>query len=236
VLGTLAALVDVASKVGLPVLFALIAVETMGIPVPGETALITAGILASRGKLSIEAVVAVAASAAILGDNVGFLIGRHYGRRLLTAPGPFSRHRMRVIEIGEPFFDRHGPKAVFLGRFVSGLRITSAWMAGISRMRWPLFTFYNALGGIAWASAFGLAAYWGGRKAEHVVKTIGIAGAIGVGKTRLCQSLTGSIGAGNRYPLPSRAPSVASFGSDCRSLRSTLTCAMRLRPFFTCTS
>lgn len=178
---TLAALVDVATKVGLPVLFALIAIETMGIPVPGETALITAGILASQGKLSIEAVIAVAATAAILGDNVGFLIGRHYGRRLLTGPGPFPHHRRRVIELGEPFFDRHGPKAVFLGRFVSGLRITAAWMAGISRMHWPTFTFYNAAGGLAWAAAFGLAAFWGGKKAEHVVKTVGLAGAIAAG-------------------------------------------------------
>lgn len=185
-IGTLAAIVDVASKVGLPLLFALIAIETMGIPVPGETALITAGILASKGKLPIEGVIACAAAAAILGDNVGFLIGRHYGRRLLTAPGPFSRHRLRVIEIGEPFFDRHGPKAVFLGRFISGLRITSAWMAGISRMNWPIFTFYNALGGILWAASFGLLAYWGGHRAESIIHTVGIAGvgaavAFGVG-------------------------------------------------------
>ncbi len=178
-LGTLAALVDV-GKVGLPLLFALIAIETMGIPVPGETALIAAGILAGKGHLSIEAVIAVAATAAILGDNVGFLIGHHYGRRLLTAPGPFSHHRMRVIEIGEPFFDRHGPKAVFLGRFVSGLRITAAWMAGISHMRWPVFTFYNAAGGIVWATTFGLLAFYGGEHAESVIHTIGIAGASAV--------------------------------------------------------
>lgn len=173
--GTLAAIVDV-SSVGLPLLFALIAIETMGIPLPGETALLTAGILASKGKLPIEGVIATAAAAAILGDNVGFLIGHHYGRRLLTAPGPFSRHRLRIIEIGEPFFDRHGPKAVFLGRFISGLRITSAWMAGISHMRWPIFTFYNALGGVVWAASFGLLAYYGGPHAESVIRTVGIAG------------------------------------------------------------
>ena len=103
----------------------------MGIPVPGETALITASIVASRGRLQIEAVIAVAAVAAILGDNVGFAIGRKLGRRLLTAPGPLLHHRRRVIAVGEPFFDRHGPKAVFLGRWVTGLRITAAWMAGV---------------------------------------------------------------------------------------------------------
>ena len=84
----LATFVDVAQNVGLPVVFLLIAIETMGIPVPGETALITAGILASRGHLSIEAVIAVAAVAAILGDNVGFAIGRKLGRRLLDRAGP----------------------------------------------------------------------------------------------------------------------------------------------------
>jgi membrane protein DedA with SNARE-associated domain len=173
----LAALVDVAENVGLPVLFALIAVETMGIPVPGETALITAAIVAGRGKLPIEGVIAVAAAAAIFGDNVGFAIGRRYGRRLLTADGPFKRHRARVIEIGEPFFDRHGPKAVFLGRWVSGLRITAAWMAGANRMGWPIFTFYNALGGIAWATSIGLLAYYAGHSAESVVHTVGLAGA-----------------------------------------------------------
>lgn len=176
---TLAAIVDV-GKVGLPLLFALIAIETMGIPVPGETALIAAGILASRGDLAIEGVIVAAATAAILGDNVGFLIGHRFGRRLLTAPGPFSHHRQKVIEIGEPFFDRHGPKAVFLGRFVSGLRITSAWMAGISRMNWPIFTFYNAAGGIVWAASFGLIAYYGGEHAESVIHTIGIAGVAAV--------------------------------------------------------
>ncbi len=177
----LAAIINVAETLGYPALFALIAVETMGVPVPGETALITAGILASRGSLSIEAVIAIAAAAAILGDNVGFAIGRRYGRRLLAwKGGPFARHRRRLLEVGEPFFDRHGPKAVFLGRWVSGLRITAAWLAGANRMSWPTFTFYNALGGIAWATSIGLAAYYAGHTAEVVARTIGVTGAGGV--------------------------------------------------------
>ncbi|HEX5901353.1 MAG TPA: hypothetical protein VFY32_18265, partial [Solirubrobacteraceae bacterium] len=89
----LATFLHVAQNVGLPIVFVLIAIETMGIPVPGETALITAGIVASRGHLSIEAVIAVAAAAAILGDNVGFALGRRLGRRALTAPGPLLHHR-----------------------------------------------------------------------------------------------------------------------------------------------
>jgi membrane protein DedA with SNARE-associated domain len=176
----LASLIDVAANVGYPLVFLLIAVETMGIPVPGETALITAAVVASRGRLSIEVVIALAAAAAIIGDNVGFAIGRHYGRRFLTAPGPLHRHRLRVIEVGEPFFQRHGPKAVFLGRWVSGLRITSAWMAGINRMSWPRFLFWNALGGICWATSIGLLAYFLGHNAERIVQTAGLAGAAAV--------------------------------------------------------
>src|SRR3954463_12852659 len=106
----LASLLSVARDVGYPVLFALVAIETMGIPVPGETAIFTAGILASRDQLQIEVVIAVAATAAILGDNIGFLIGGRVGRRPPLAPGPLAPHRRRVIEVGEPFFERHGPK------------------------------------------------------------------------------------------------------------------------------
>jgi membrane protein DedA with SNARE-associated domain len=116
--------------------------------------------------------------AAILGDNVGFAIGRRLGRRLLIAPGPFLRHRRRVIAVGEPFFDRHGPKAVFLGRWVTGLRITAAWMAGATRMSWPTFLFWNALGGIAWATSIGLLAYFVGHSAEKFIHLAGIGGAV----------------------------------------------------------
>jgi membrane protein DedA with SNARE-associated domain len=173
----LASLADVAKDYGIVALFALIAVETMGIPVPGETALIAAGIFASQGHLSIEAVIVAAAVAAILGDNVGFLIGRKYGRRLLMSDrGPFPHHRKKLIALGEPFFAKHGPKAVFLGRWVAGLRITAAWLAGAHHMRWPTFTFYNALGGVCWATSIGLVAYYLGHTAETVFRTAGLAG------------------------------------------------------------
>jgi membrane protein DedA with SNARE-associated domain len=176
----LASILSVAHDVGYPVLFILIAIETMGVPVPGETALFTAGILAARGHLSIEAVIPIAAAAAIVGDNVGFTIGRRLGRRLLLAGGPFWRHRIRLVEAGEPFFERHGPKAVFLGRWIAGLRITSAWLAGVNRMAWPTFLFWNALGGIAWALSVALLAYFLGRGAERVVQTLGLGAAIAV--------------------------------------------------------
>jgi membrane protein DedA with SNARE-associated domain len=174
----LATLVNV-SHVGLPLLFALIAVESMGVPLPGETALFAASILAADGRFSIVAVIAIAATAAIVGDNVGYLIGRKAGRRLLEAPGPFERHRRGVITYGQPFFDRHGPKAVFLGRFVAGLRITAAWLAGVNHMPWKSFLFWNATGGIVWATTIGVLAYAFGHAAERAIETAGLVGLIG---------------------------------------------------------
>jgi membrane protein DedA with SNARE-associated domain len=177
----LAAIIDIPPNVGYAAVFALIAVETMGIPVPGETALVAAALLAHRGQMEIVPLVAIAAAAAILGDNVGFTIGRHGGRRLLLRPGPFRHHRRRVIDYGEPFFERHGPKAVFLGRWVSGLRIASAWLAGINGMSWPTFLFWNALGGIVWAAGVGFAVYALGDVAEKAIRVAGpIAAALGV--------------------------------------------------------
>jgi len=174
----LAAIIDLPANVGYAAVFALIAVETMGIPVPGETALIGAALLAHDGQMDIVWLVALAAAAAIIGDNVGFAIGRKGGRRLFARPGPFHHHRMKVLEHGEPFFARHGPKAVFLGRWVSGLRIASAWLAGMNKMDWPTFLFWNALGGIAWAASIGLGVYFLGHVAEQVISTAGPAAAV----------------------------------------------------------
>ena len=152
----------------------------MGIPVPGETALIAAALLAHDGQLSIVPLVALAAAAAIAGDNIGFAIGRHGGRRLFVRSGPLHEHRMRVLEHGEPFFERHGPKAVFLGRWIAGLRIASAWLAGMNKMSWPVFLFWNALGGVVWAASIGFAVYVLGDVAEHV---IAVAGPVAAGLT-----------------------------------------------------
>ena len=174
----LAAIIDLPANVGYAAVFALIAVETMGIPVPGETALIGAALLAHDGQLDIGLLIALAAAAAIIGDNIGFAIGRKGGRSLFARPGPFHRHRLAVLTHGEPFFARHGPKAVFLGRWVSGLRIASAWLAGMNRMQWPTFLFWNALGGIAWAVSIGLGVYFLGHVAEEVISTVGPAAAV----------------------------------------------------------
>src|SRR3954452_5080006 len=99
----------------------------MGVPLLGETALIVAAISASQGPLSIEAVIVAAALGAVVGDHTGYLIGRHYGRRLIDWDGgPSTEHRKRLIATAEPCFERHGPKAVFFGRWISGLRNTAS--------------------------------------------------------------------------------------------------------------
>ena len=126
------------------------------------------------------AVIAVGATAAIVGDNIGYLIGRRGGRRLLLRVPRLRPHAERLLAAGEPFFARHGPKAVFLGRWFAGLRIAAAWLAGINRMHWPSFLFWNATGGVAWAVTVGLLAYLLGHSAETLLKTAGLAGAGGV--------------------------------------------------------
>ena len=177
----MAALISIPSHLGYWALAAFVGVETMGIPVPGETALIGASLLAADGRLSIVLVIAIAASAAIIGDNVGFFIGRRYGRRLVEwEGGPYPEKRRDLLERGQLFFDRHGGKAVFLGRWVAGLRITAAWLAGINRMAWPRFVFWNALGGIAWATSVGLTIYFIGHAAKGAIEGIGL-GALGLG-------------------------------------------------------
>ncbi|MDQ2982684.1 MAG: DedA family protein [Actinomycetota bacterium] len=161
---------------GLALLFVLIASESAGIPLPGETALITAGVLAANGKLNIVAVLAVSAAAAIVGDNIGYWIGRTWGRRVLERWPRLQRFGDRVIPIGERFFERHGAKTVFFGRFFALLRVTSAWLAGVSKMPWWKFFFWNASGGICWVLLIGLIAYYAGRAAADAISHYGLLG------------------------------------------------------------
>jgi membrane protein DedA with SNARE-associated domain len=158
---------------GLLFLFGIVALESAGAWVPGETALVTAGVLASRGHLDIELVVIVAALAAILGDNVGYWIGRTGGRRLAERFPWLAR----FLPPAERFFERHGGKAVFLARFLAGLRVTGAWMAGISHMHWWRFLGWNAFGGVVWATAVGLVAYFFGKAAGDAIAHYGLFGA-----------------------------------------------------------
>lgn len=153
----------------------------MGVPSPGETALVLASVLASQGKLNIWLVIAIGAASAILGDNIGYLLGRKLGRDVLTAKGPFHEHRARVIALGDRYFARHGPKTVFIGRWIALIRFATAWLAGINEMRFSLFFVWNAAGGITWALTYGLAGYYGGNAVIHVMERAGIVAAILLG-------------------------------------------------------
>jgi membrane protein DedA with SNARE-associated domain len=164
----------------LVLLFLLIAIESAGIPLPGETALVACGVLASQSKLNIVAVIVVASAAAIIGDNGGYWIGRKGGRKLLERVSFVNSHAQKVLPRAERLFAKHGGKTVFFGRFIAVLRITAAWMAGISHMPWWRFLAFNAAGGILWATLVGLVAFYSGKAAADAIQTYGLyaAGAI----------------------------------------------------------
>ncbi|MDQ6775784.1 MAG: DedA family protein [Actinomycetota bacterium] len=176
----LGAIISVSGSLGYA-LPALVGVESLGVPVPGETALVLAAGLAAAGKLQIWLVIVIAVAAAIVGDNIGYAIGRKLGREVLEAPGPFEKHRQRLIKVGDRFFNRWGSRAVFFGRWVSIARVVVAWMAGINEMTFPRFFFWNALGGLTWATTVALVVYYGGQAAKNVITKVGIYGAIALG-------------------------------------------------------
>ena len=171
-----AAIIHLSNNLGY-ILPAIIGLESMGIPSPGETALVLAAVLASQGKLNIELVLLIGIASAIVGDNVGYLAGRKLGRDVLEAPGPFRQRRVMVIRAGDRFFQRHGGKSVFLARWVALVRVAAAWLAGINRMPFKQFFFWNALGGITWGVTFGLVGYFGGQAAANVLAEAGLIGA-----------------------------------------------------------
>lgn len=149
--------------------------ESMGVPLPGETTLVSAAIYAgSTHELNIWMLAAAAAIGAIVGDNVGFWLGRRYGYQLLLRYGSVVRMNARRIKLGQFMFDRHGGKVVFFGRFVAFLRVVAALLAGINRMDWPRFLMFNALGGIAWAALFGWAGYTFGEEIEQVTRSVAV--------------------------------------------------------------
>ncbi len=141
--------------------FVFIAIESTGIPFPGETMLLVAAIYAgTTHRLSLPLVIVAAASGAIVGDNLGFLIGREVGSRLLYRYGRLLHLNERKLKLGQYLFLKHGGKVVFFGRFVAVLRAWAALLAGMNRMRWADFLLFNALGGLAWATLIGGGGYW----------------------------------------------------------------------------
>jgi membrane protein DedA with SNARE-associated domain len=165
---------------GLWLLFVFVMLESAGIPLPGETALIAAAILASRGDYAIWQVIVIAAAAAIVGDNGGYWVGRIWGRKLLKRWKRLARFSERVLPPAERFFAAHGGKTVFIARFVAVLRFTAAWLAGVNRMTWWRFLFWNALGGVLWATSVGLLAFYVGKAAAEAFSRYGLIGAAAI--------------------------------------------------------
>jgi len=158
---------------GYALLVVLVGLESFGIPLPGETALVTAGAFAALGRLNIAGVIIAAAAGAILGDNAGYWLGRkggialvhRYGRHVGLDDGKLARV--------QGFFERHGAKTVFIGRFIALLRSWAAALAGVACMPYHTFTLYNALGGLTWAALFGSLGYVFGRNLPRLERYIG---------------------------------------------------------------
>ncbi|MEP7355259.1 MAG: DedA family protein [Acidobacteriota bacterium] len=174
---------------GYTTLFLLICLESMGIPLPGEAALVTASAFAASGDLSITWVVVTAAAAAIIGDGCGYWIGRKGGLPLIRRYGRYIRVDEAEIEKAHHFFQRYGAKTVFFGRFVALLRTWAAVLAGISSMPYSEFTTYNALGGITWAAVFGSLGYYFGQNLPQLEAYLGRT-------TIIIAVLVGVVGAG----------------------------------------
>jgi membrane protein DedA with SNARE-associated domain len=174
------------------VVFAAIAIESLGIPFPGETALLAGAIYAATTHhLSITLVIVAASAGAIMGDNIGFTIGHFGGHAVLLW---LTRTRLaRMVHFDESkigyaqrYFAKYGDKTVFIGRFFSLLRTWVAFLAGTNRMRWTSFLFWNATGGIAWATAYGVLGYALGHNLPLLGRVLSILGAFGVALGTLC--------------------------------------------------
>jgi membrane protein DedA with SNARE-associated domain len=151
---------DLISAYGYGAVGVIVGLESMGLPLPGETVLVIAALYAgTHPNLSIWGVVAAAASGAIVGDNVGYWLGREFGYRLVLRYGRYIGLSEARIKLGQYLFQRHGGKVVFFGRFIAVLRILAAFLAGVNCMDWRRFLLANAAGGLLWAGLFGFASY-----------------------------------------------------------------------------
>jgi membrane protein DedA with SNARE-associated domain len=153
----------------------VIGIESMGVPLPGETTLIAAALLASQGDLRLEFVIGAAAAGAIVGDSIGYYIGRQAGRGLFERLGRRFHHfsEDRIVR-AEKYFHRYGVWTVFFGRFVALLRIFAGPMAGMLRMPYPQFLAANAAGGITWATTIGIVAFNIGDNADKIFGQVSV--------------------------------------------------------------
>ena len=162
------------AEYGTYAVFLVVMLESAGVPMPGETVLVSAAVYAGTTHgLDIRVVVAAAAIAAILGDNLGFWVGRRFGQGLLARHGARVGLDARKQQLGRYLFKRYGGAIVFFGRFVALLRTYAALLAGANGLRPAVFFLWNAAGGIIWACVFGFGGYWLGRGLERVAGPVG---------------------------------------------------------------
>ena len=160
---------NLVAQYGYLAVLVIVGLESTGVPLPGETTLVAAAVYAgATHNLNIVGVVIAAAVGAILGDNLGYLVGHWGGYRLLIRYGRYIRLSEKRIKIARYLFLRYGGEVVFFGRFTAILRTYAAFLAGTTRMPWRRFLFFNAAGGIAWATIYGGGAYLLGRQIERL--------------------------------------------------------------------
>jgi membrane protein DedA with SNARE-associated domain len=159
------------------VIFFGVMLENAGVPVPGETTLLAAGFFAALGHFNLALVMAVACLGAVLGDNAGYFIGRKLGRATLLRYGRYVGLTPKRFSMFESFFESHGDKTILVARFITGLRVFAALLAGAARMQWPRFALYNFLGAVLWSIAVALAGYFFGHSWHLLERWIGGIGA-----------------------------------------------------------
>ena len=169
---------DLVTSYGYWAVAGVVALESMGIPLPGEAVLIMASVYAGAHDGNITLVIAAAAAGAIIGDNIGYVLGREFGYRLLLRFGSYLGLTESRVKLGQYLFLKHGTKVVFFGRFIAVLRVLAAFLAGVNRLAWRRFLVANAAGGILWATLIGLAAYTFGKGMSNMQGPIGIAGLV----------------------------------------------------------
>jgi len=160
------------------VVFFGVMLENAGLPIPGETILLIAGYFAATGEFNIALVMAIAAAGAVIGDNIGFAVGYHFGRRAILRAGRFIFLTPERFAYMEGYFDKHGNKTIFVARFITGLRVFAALLAGASNMKWRVFLFYNVTGAVLWSIVITTLGYLFGQSLPLLVKWVGWSGTI----------------------------------------------------------
>ena len=171
--GFLAALAGPLQHYGLWAIFVLVLLEDFGIPVPGETVLIAGAVYAGSGRLNVVAVAVVGFVAAVLGDNIGYAIGRFGGRAIVLRWGKYVGMTAERLDKAEDFFNRHGGKIITIARFIEGLRQANGIIAGIAKMHWLRFVAFNMLGAALWVGTWVSIGYFAGQHITTIYNSVG---------------------------------------------------------------